>query len=62
MSAIFNASYDFNNFGEFEHGEHVLGAGLEYAYNSVLGPLKATLHWSSVTKSVGLYLAVGFNF
>jgi NTE family protein len=62
VSAIFNASYDFNNFGEFEHGEHVLGAGLEYAYNSVLGPLKATLHWSSVTKSVGLYLAVGFNF
>jgi len=62
VSAVFNAAYDFNAFQEFELGEHVLGAGLEYAYNSVLGPLKLSVHWSSITRKLGAYLSMGFNF
>ena len=62
VSAVFNAAYDFNTFREFELGEHVLGAGLEYAYNSVLGPLKLSVHWSTITQKLGAYLSVGFNF
>ena len=62
VSAIFNAAYDFNQFSEFELGEHVFGAGLEYAYNSVAGPLKLDVHWSSITKKVGFYLSLGYNF
>ncbi len=62
VSAVFNAAYDFNTVQEFEQGEHVLGAGVEYAYNSVLGPLKLDLHWSSFTGKVGAYLSIGYNF
>ena len=62
VSAIFNAAYDFNSFREFEQGEHNFGAGLEYAYNSVLGPLKLDIHWSTITRKVGAYLSIGFNF
>ena len=62
VSAIFNAAYDFNNFQEFDLGEHTFGAGLEYAYDSVLGPMKLAVHWSSITKKVGAYLSIGFNF
>lgn len=38
------------------------GAGLEYAYNSVIGPLKAGVCWSDITKTVGGYFSFGFNF
>lgn len=62
VSAIFNAAYDFDNFGTFELGEHVFGAGLEYAYDSVVGPLKLDIHWNSLTKKVGAYVSLGFNF
>ena len=62
VSAIFNAAYDFSSFREFDLGEHVFGAGLEYAYNSVMGPLKLSIHWSSITKKVGGYLSIGYNF
>ena len=62
VSAIFNASYDFDNFGSFEKGEHVFGAGIGYAYDSILGPLKLNVHWSTITRKVGAYLSMGFNF
>lgn len=39
-----------------------IGAGLEYAYNSIVGPIKADIHWSSISKSVGCYFSIGFDF
>lgn len=39
-----------------------IGAGLCYSYNSIVGPLRADIHWSSLTKSVGCYLSFGFDF
>lgn len=62
ISAIFNAAYDFDNFGKFELGEHLFGAALEYAYDSVLGPLKLDIQWNSLTKKLGAYVSLGFNF
>lgn len=38
------------------------GVGAEYAYNSVVGPVKANLGWSTLTHSVGAYLSIGFDF
>ena len=38
------------------------GFGVEYAYNSPFGPFKANLNWSSVSKALGLYLSIGFDF
>ena len=61
-SVIGNVSYDFLNFRNMWSGELVGGVGLCYAYNSVFGPLKLQLHWSTLTKSVGAYLSLGYNF
>ena len=62
VSAIFNYARDFQNFSLYEEGENVFGAGLEYAYNSIVGPLKAQLFWSSLTRTVGFYAGLGFYF
>jgi len=38
------------------------GFGLEYAYDSVLGPFRADVHWSSLTHRIGVYISLGFDF
>ena len=57
-----NVGYDFVGFNEFAEGEFMSGAGLSYAYNSIFGPLKLQLHWSSITQRVGAYLSLGYVF
>lgn len=39
-----------------------MGAGLEYAYNSIVGPIKANLQWSSLSGGMTAYLSIGFDF
>ena len=43
---------------------HVQGAGLKYSYNSFLGPISLTAHWSSsyVGHHFGAYFSVGYIF
>ena len=62
FSLIGNASMDFDEFSDITNASLHAGAGLGYAYNTVLGPLKVQLHWSTITRTVGGYLSVGFNF
>ena len=38
------------------------GFGLEYAYNSILGPIRFNLHWSDRIHRLGAYFSVGFDF
>ena len=58
-----NGGYAFDAFNQtIAEGNWLGGVGLGYAYNSIVGPLKATLHWSNVTNKVGFYLSLGFNF
>ena len=39
-----------------------LGAAVEFSYKTILGPLKATVHWSDFTNRVGAYLSFGYDF
>ena len=57
-----NASWDFVNFGQITGGELMWGVGAGYAYNTIVGPLKFNLHYSSLTGGLGAYLSVGFSF
>ena len=57
-----NASWDFVSFGQIQGGELMWGVGAGYAYNTVVGPLKLNLHYSSLTGGLGAYIAVGFSF
>ena len=43
-------------------GDTVIGYGVEYAYNTIMGPLKANVHYSNLTKRVGAYVSFGFDF
>ena len=62
LTATFNYSRDFSAFREFENGSNLYGVGLGYAYDTIVGPLKAIVHWSSMTRKVGFYAAIGFDF
>ena len=43
-------------------GRQNFGVGLEYGYDSIIGPIKLNIHWSDKTKSVGAYFSAGFDF
>ena len=62
LTATFNYSRDFYSFRQFENGVDLYGCGLGYAYDTVVGPFKAIVHWSSMTRKVGFYASVGFDF
>lgn len=38
------------------------GVGLQYAYDSPVGPLSLTAFWSNVYKSFGAYVSLGYTF
>ena len=61
-SIMGNAAYSFDGFDVFTQGKMIYGVGLGYGFNTVAGPLRAQVHWSSLTKRVGLYVSFGYNF
>ncbi|MDY5781643.1 MAG: hypothetical protein SPK38_07095, partial [Candidatus Cryptobacteroides sp.] len=40
----------------------LLGAGLKYSYNSIIGPVDFGLHWRSRNSKVGAFLNFGLYF
>lgn len=60
--AMGNAAYSFDGFNVFTKGQMLYGVGLGYGFNTIAGPLRAQLHWSSLTHRVGIYLSFGYNF
>ena len=59
---IVNYVRDCDRFVDYAKGPGYFGAGVEYAYDTIFGPFSADIHWSSLTKKVGVYLSVGYNF
>lgn len=62
LTGIVNYARDCDIFREYGKGKGYFGAGLEYSYDTIFGPLSANLHWSNISDKVGLYLSVGYNF
>ena len=62
ITARGNIAYDFDEFNQFEYGEAVNGLALGYTYNSIIGPISAFGHWSSLTNRFGAYLSIGLDF
>ncbi len=63
VSAIVNVADSASALDELTLSDSFsLGAGLEYAYNSIIGPIRADVHWSSISRKVGAYVSVGFDF
>ena len=64
ISMIVNAVKDSDKLDKnlFLHGDTPLGYGLEYAYDSIIGPIRFNLHYSSITNKLGAYFSMGFDF
>jgi NTE family protein len=62
LTGIVNYVRDGDSFKEFVASPGYFGAGLEYAFDTIFGPLKANVHWSNLTNRVGFYVSAGFNF
>ncbi|MFA6872454.1 MAG: patatin-like phospholipase family protein [Bacteroidaceae bacterium] len=46
----------------FYRGKSLTGVNLNYAYESLIGPIQFTLNYSSRTKQIGYYINVGYVF
>ena len=62
VTGTINYVRDAETFRRFGEGMGNFGAGVEYSYDTIFGPLSANVHWSDITGKVGLYLSAGFNF
>lgn len=62
VSLLGNVGYSFEAFDKLKEGTFLAGVGASYGYDSIAGPIKAQIHWSNITKSVGVLLSLGFDF
>ena len=62
LTAVANCMGTADTINDIEAGSLGMGYGLEYAYDSIVGPLKINIHWSDLTHKVGLFTGFGFDF
>ena len=62
ITGIVNYARDCDVFADYTAGAGYFGAGVEYSFDTIFGPLSANVHWSDMTGKVGIYLSAGFNF
>ena len=62
LTGIVNYARDCDVLSAYAVGKGSFGAGVEYSYNTIFGPLSANVHWSDLTGRVGVYVSAGFNF
>ena len=65
ISAILNVGDSvptFKSIPEWNSHDLIFGAGLQYSYDMVVGPLTFNVHWSNITRKVGAYFSLGFDF
>lgn len=51
-----------NKLGDLFDGKPIWGVQLGYCYNSIVGPLGASLSWSNFTHQLYPYISLGFDF
>ena len=64
VTAMYNAAVFWSKFDEDFLQESIHhGAGLKYSYNSLLGPISLTAHWTNLFYShFGVYFSFGYTF
>ena len=62
LTGIVNYARDSDSFIGYGKGLGYFGAGIEYAFDTIFGPIKGNFHWSNITNKVGVYLSAGFDF
>ena len=62
LSAILNTGGNSDGFKNIFKTKFMIGGALNYSYDSIVGPLSATLSTSNITNDVELLLSLGFVF
>ncbi len=62
ITGIVNYARDCDRFKEYTRGLGYFGAGAEYSYDTIFGPITFNVHWSNLTNKVGVYLSAGYSF
>ena len=62
VTGILNYARDCDDFSAYTKGLGYFGAGVEYSFDAVFGPVSANVHWSSLTKMPGFYINIGYYF
>lgn len=66
LTAIYNYALSSNEWDGFmnwaEEIQDYHGFGLQYTYNSIIGPLGFNVHWSDYSHKAGVYVSLGFDF
>ncbi|MDR1939088.1 MAG: patatin-like phospholipase family protein [Tannerellaceae bacterium] len=62
LSLIGNYGLHNDDLPKLLKGEHLWGGAIEYSYNSIAGPLSASLSMSKWSRNVLFYLSLGFYF
>ena len=65
LTAMLNYAVSVSNlsdFGDVDKTYGVVGAGLKYSYDSIIGPVELDLHWASRHYKTGMYLNIGLYF
>ena len=53
---------ELEDFGNAHNIYGIIGAGIKYSYNSIIGPVELELHWRSRNRKAGAYLNIGLYF
>lgn len=62
ITGTVNYARDCDSLREYPYGPGYTGVALEYAFDTIFGPLSANVHWSDLTGKVGFYLSAGYSF
>ena len=62
LTGVINYVHGSRTLQEYGKGMGNFGAGIEYSYDTIFGPISANVHWSDFTNKPGVYISAGFNF
>lgn len=62
LTGIVNYVRDCDRIKDYAKGMGYFGAGVQYSFDTIFGPLSANIHWSDMTNKVGIYISAGYNF
>ncbi len=65
LTAMVNYACSFSELEDITNAHKIyglLGAGVKYSYNSIIGPMEFDLHWRSRNRKAGAYFSIGLSF
>lgn len=62
LTVMGNYARDCDRFSEYTKGAGFWGVGLEYGYDSVVGPITINAHYSNLSHNPGAYVSIGVIF